>query len=133
VVVLWWLVGIIAALAVAWLTFVAVLAIVRPKGMDLREVRRFIPDLARLLRDLARDSEVPRAVRIRLAVLLAYLASPIDLIPDFLPGIGYADDVIVIALVLRSVVRRAGSAAIDRHWQGSPAGRALIDRLCGQK
>ena len=51
--------------------------------------------------------------------------------PDFLPVIGYADDVVVVAWALRSVVRRAGSAALERHWPGQPAGLAVVSRLAG--
>jgi uncharacterized membrane protein YkvA (DUF1232 family) len=65
-----------------------------------------------------------------LAVLLGYLAIPIDLIPDFIPVIGYADDAIIIALVLRSVTRAVGPAALDEHWPGTPEGLAALRRLC---
>jgi uncharacterized membrane protein YkvA (DUF1232 family) len=74
---------------------------------------------------------LPRGVRRRLALLLAYLAFPIDLVPDVVPVLGYADDVVVIALVLRSVVRRAGPAAVERHWTGTPAGLAFVRSLAG--
>jgi uncharacterized membrane protein YkvA (DUF1232 family) len=60
-----------------------------------------------------------------------YLASPVDLVPDFLPIIGYADDVVIVAATLRSVVRRAGSDAIRRHWPGTPEGLAALWRLAG--
>jgi len=64
-------------------------------------------------------------------MLLVYLASPIDLVPDFTPVLGYADDVIVIACVLRSVVRQAGIDTVERHWQGTPEGLMLLRRLAG--
>jgi uncharacterized membrane protein YkvA (DUF1232 family) len=57
--------------------------------------------------------------------------SPLDLVPDFIPVLGYADDVITVAVVLRSVIRRAGSAALDQHWRGTPQGLAVIRRLVG--
>ncbi len=66
----------------------------------------------------------------RLWLLLGYLLLPIDLIPDFLPVIGYADDVIVLALVLRSVVRHAGVTAVREHWSGTPDGLQVLGRLC---
>ena len=59
------------------------------------------------------------------------MASPIDLVPDFLLVIGYADDAIIVALVLRSVIRKAGHPPLERHWPGTPAGLAIIQRLAG--
>jgi uncharacterized membrane protein YkvA (DUF1232 family) len=68
---------------------------------------------------------------VRLLLLLAYLLMPVDLVPDFLPVIGYADDVVIVALVLRSIIRSAGNGPLVRHWPGSPAGLAMIQRLAG--
>jgi uncharacterized membrane protein YkvA (DUF1232 family) len=83
------------------------------------------------VRRLAADPVLPRGVRVRLWLLLAYLLSPIDLVPDVLPVIGWADDAVVVALVLRSVVRRAGGDALDRHWPGTPDGLTAVRRLVG--
>jgi len=94
------------------------LAILRPRGGLLREALRILPDVLRLLRRLAADGTLPRGVRVRLGLLLAYLAMPIDLIPDFIPILGYADDAIIVTVVLRSVVRRAGLDAVRSHWPG---------------
>jgi uncharacterized membrane protein YkvA (DUF1232 family) len=126
-----WLLGVLAVLAVTWVVFVAALALLRPRGIDLREAARLAPDVARLVRELAGDASLPRGVRRRLAFLVAYLALPIDLVPDVVPVLGYADDVVVIALVLRSVVRRAGPDAVERHWTGTPAGLAIVRSLAG--
>jgi len=90
---------------------------------------RLLPDLIRLLRRLAADPNVPRGVRVRLLLLLAYLLSPIDLIPDFVPVLGYADDIIIVAIALRSVTRRAGQDAVERHWPGTPQGLQVIRRF----
>lgn len=125
------LLGIVVTTALAWMVFVAALALFQPRGMNLREAKRLLPDIARLIRDLTQDQSLPGGVRRRLGVLVAYLALPFDLVPDFIPVLGYADDVIVIAVVLRSVVRQAGPEAIARHWRGSPAGLALVHRLSG--
>lgn len=130
----WWLdllVGLAGALVLAWLALVVVLLAARPKGPVLAEALRLLPDLVRLLRRLAADRSLPRGVRIRLGLLLAYLASPIDLIPDVIPVLGYADDAIVVVLVLRSTVRRAGLDAVRAHWPGSPDGFAALCRLTG--
>ncbi len=64
-------------------------------------------------------------------LLLGYLALPLDLVPDVLPVIGWADDVIAVVLVLRSVARRAGPEALERHWPGTPEGLAAVRAACG--
>jgi uncharacterized membrane protein YkvA (DUF1232 family) len=97
----------------------------------LREALRLLPDVLRLIRRLAVDKTLPHGVRIRLALLLAYLAFPIDLIPDFVPVLGYADDAIIVTAVLRSVVRRAGLDAVRAHWPGTDDGFAAVVRLTG--
>ncbi|WP_159620202.1 DUF1232 domain-containing protein [Arthrobacter zhaoguopingii] len=102
-----------------------------PETLTMTDALRFLPDLLRLLRRLAADRTVPAGVRVALLLLLAYLLLPIDLVPDFLPGIGYADDVLLVALVLRLTVRRAGAGAVERHWPGSPQGLAVLLRLAG--
>ena len=112
----------------AWVVLVLVLLILRPRAVDLAEAKRFVPDLARLVAGLARDPSLGRAVRARGLLLVAYLASPIDLVPDFVPVLGYADDVAVVAIVLRSVVRRAGPGALDRQLRAGerPMGSPLV-------
>ena len=129
----WWdlLISIAAALLLAWLALVIALALVCPRGSTLAEALRLLPDVLRLIRRLAADKTIPRGVRIRLALLLAYLAFPIDLIPDFIPVLGYADDAIIVTAVLRSVVRRAGIDAVRAHWPGTDDGFAAVARLTG--
>ncbi|MFD8970709.1 YkvA family protein [Streptomyces sp. NPDC059568] len=123
--------AIVGGLILAWLLALAALLIVRPRGNLLTEAVRLLPDLLRLIPRLARDPQLPRGIRVRLWLLLAYLAMPIDLIPDFIPVLGYADDAIIVAAVLRSVVRAAGSEALDHHWPGTPDGLAAVRRLAG--
>jgi uncharacterized membrane protein YkvA (DUF1232 family) len=103
----------------------------RPSGNLLREALRVLPDVVRLLRRLAADKTLPRGVRIRLGLRLAYLAVPIDLILDFIPVLGYADDAIIVTALLRSVVRRAGFDAVRAHWPGTDDGLATVIRLTG--
>ena len=122
-------VSILAGAAVTYLALIAALVVARPKGNLLGEAVRLLPDLLRLLRRLAADSTVPRGARVRLSLLLAYLSIPFDLVPDFVPVLGYADDAIVVSLVLRSVVRRAGAPAVRRHWPGTDDGLAALARL----
>jgi uncharacterized membrane protein YkvA (DUF1232 family) len=97
----------------------------------LRDALRLLPDLVRLLRRLAADPTLPRGVRVRVVLLALYLALPIDLVPDFIPVVGYADDVVVVILALRSVTRRAGPQALDRHWPGTPEGLRTLRTLAG--
>lgn len=113
------------------LVLLALYARRHPETVGMKEALRLLPDLLALLRRLASDRTLPRGIRVRLVLLLVYLASPIDLVPDFLPVIGYADDVIIVALVLRSVIRKAGKGPLEQHWPGTPAGLTLIQRLAG--
>ncbi len=96
-----------------------------------RELARFLPDCIVLLRRLARDPRVPRRAKLALVLLVPYLASPVDLVPDFLPVIGHLDDAALAALALRYVVRRAGADVVREQWRGSDAGLAAVLRLAG--
>src|SRR5689334_4928014 len=98
---MWWqiLLGVIAGLLLLWAALVVFLFTVAPKGTRLTDALRLLPDILRLLKDLAADGSLPRGVRIRMWLGFGYLAFPIDLVPDFIPVIGYADDAIVVALV----------------------------------
>jgi uncharacterized membrane protein YkvA (DUF1232 family) len=128
----WWSIplSIVGGVVLLWITLMVMLWVGKPDDLGIRDSARLLPDLVRLIKRLATDPGMPRGVRVRLAVLLGYLAIPIDLIPDFIPVIGYADDAIIIALVLRSVTRAAGPAALDEHWPGTPEGLAAVRRLC---
>src|SRR6266496_3471371 len=129
----WWLqtlLGLAIALLLAWVALLVVLLVGKPKGPLLQEALR-LPDLLRLLRRLAADPSLPRGVRVRLGLLMVYLAIPIDPIPDFIPVLGYADDAILVTFVLRSTVRRAGIDAVRAHWPGSDDGFAALCRLTG--
>ena len=121
--------AVVGGLLGLWLLLVAALWWARPDDLSLRDALRLLPDLVRLLRRLAADASLPRGVRVRLWLLLGYLALPVDLVPDFVPVLGYADDAVVVSLVLRSVARAAGAEALERHWPGTPEGLAAVLRL----
>ena len=132
----WWqiLLSVGGSLGVLWLALIATLVLAsRGNGEKVKIIHalRLGPDVVRLTRRLASDPSVPRGVRIWLVVLLVYLLLPVDLVPDFIPVIGYADDAIIVALVLRFATRRAGSAALDRHWPGTPQGLQALRSLTG--
>lgn len=85
-----------------------------------------IPNVLLLFRGLLGDPQVPWHAKAVLGAGVAYLAFPIDIVPDFIPVLGQADDAVVAALVLGYVARAAGRDAIVRHWRGDPT---LIRRL----
>jgi uncharacterized membrane protein YkvA (DUF1232 family) len=120
---------IILGLVAAWLALLLVLWLIRPRGVGARELARLVPDILRLVRDLLLDRSSPRSVRVALGVLLVWLISPIDLVPEFIPVLGPLDDVIVAVVILRFVRRRLGEAEMRRHWRGSDEGWAVVERL----
>ena len=124
-------IAIVAGLVLLWLILLITLAITRPADLNVTDALRLLPDVVVLLRRLAAVSDLPRGIRIRLILLLVYLLLPIDLIPDFIPVLGYADDAILVALALRSITRRAGPAALETHWPGTPEGLRAVRRLAG--
>jgi uncharacterized membrane protein YkvA (DUF1232 family) len=123
------LIAVAGTLVLMWLALIAYVWIARPDAASARDAVLMIPEIVRLVRRIAADRTLPRAVRVRLWLLLGYLAFPVDLVPDVIPVLGYVDDVVIVAAVLRSTVRRAGPAAVRRHWAGSNAGLAALWRL----
>jgi uncharacterized membrane protein YkvA (DUF1232 family) len=125
------LIAVAVGLIIVWMALLIALAVIRPKDLSVTDALRLLPDTVVLLRRLAADPQLARGVRVRLLLLLAYLILPIDLVPDFIPVLGYADDAIIVAAALRSVVRRAGPGALDKHWPGTPEGLHAVRRLTG--
>ncbi|MBA2718178.1 MAG: DUF1232 domain-containing protein [Chloroflexi bacterium] len=125
------LLGILVGLLVAWAVLLAVFWALRPKGVAVRELFAVVPDVLRLLRSLIGDRTAPLDVRIVLVGLVAWILSPIDLIPEFIPVLGPLDDVVVAIVALRYVRRRVGIDDLRRRWRGSPDGFALLVRVIG--
>ena len=94
---------------------------------------RFIPDCLVLVRRLLGDPEVPRTSKLLLGGLVAYLASPIDLVPDFVPVAEQLDDALVVALVLRAVLHRTGEEKLREHWPGPESSLAVLLRLARRR
>jgi uncharacterized membrane protein YkvA (DUF1232 family) len=125
-----WLGVYCAGVLLLWLLLLAVLA-VSGRGMNGRELLAFVPDCVVLFRRLSADPEVPRGAKRVLGVTAVYLVLPIDLIPDFVPGLGLLDDAVLAGLATRYVIRRAGRERVEQHWQGSEAGLRTILALAG--
>ena len=118
----------IVAAVLAYVALVAVLA-VAGRGELARAVARFVPDCVVLFRRLLADPRLPRRRKVVLVLLLAYLLTPIDLVPDFVPVAGYLDDAVIAAFALRHVLRGAPAGLLEEHWPGPPETLALLDRL----
>jgi uncharacterized membrane protein YkvA (DUF1232 family) len=98
---------------------------------DARALAGFIPDCVVLVSRLARDKRISLPRRTVLFLVLGYLALPIDLVPDFLPGIGQLDDAVVLGLALRLIVRGGGSELVREAWPGPEASLTLVLRAAG--
>lgn len=123
----WLLIGLGVGLALYAIAVIALVAIGRPG--DARALAGFIPDCIVLVKRLLGDPRVPRHRKALLVVLIVYLAMPLDLIPDFIPVAGQLDDAILLALVLRAVLRSGGEALLDEHWRGPARSLELVRRL----
>lgn len=118
----WVGVGLGAALVLALLVLGATL-LVLGRAAEARALARFVPDCAILFARLLRDPRVARRRKLVLALMLAYLANPLDLLPG-----SALDDALIAALVLRYVLRGSG-ALVEEHWPGPPESLAVLLRL----
>jgi uncharacterized membrane protein YkvA (DUF1232 family) len=125
------LVGVVVAIVGAWALLLVVFWALRPRDVSARELARIVPDVLRLLRALIRDSAVPLDARLVLVGLVAWIVSPIDLIPEFIPVLGPLDDVVVAIVAMRYVRRRVGGDGIRARWTGSDDGFRLLTRVIG--
>jgi uncharacterized membrane protein YkvA (DUF1232 family) len=123
----WLLIAGVSLLAI-WLVAIVVLVLLGRKSLA-RELTALLPNVVCLFRGLLGDERVPRSSKVLLLFGAAWLASPVDLIPEFLPVIGPLDDAVVAALVLRHVVRRAGPEVMRDHWRGDPRTLSVLLRV----
>lgn len=96
-----------------------------------RELARFLPDVARLFRDAVGDERVPMSAKVVAGGVLAYLVSPVDVIPDVLPGAGQVDDVALVLWAVRRLLRSAGYEVLKDLWRGSDDGFLLLLVVAG--
>lgn len=114
-----------AILFAGWVVAIGALVITGRKTQG-RGLAASLPYLIILFRGLLQDQRVPRSSKALLVFAVVWIASPIDLVPEFIPVLGPLDDAVVAALVLRHVVRRTDRAVLEEHWRGSPA---FLDRV----
>ena len=112
----------------AWLGVVLAL-VALGRREDARALAGFIPDCVVLLRRLLGDDRVPRRRKLVLVALAAYLATPVDLVPDLIPVAGQLDDAIVAALALRFALRSGGPELLREHWPGPARSLAVVTRV----
>ncbi|HEV2756674.1 MAG TPA: DUF1232 domain-containing protein [Actinomycetota bacterium] len=89
-----------------------------PDPTSLKEYVLLLPRLARLLWRLSRDPRVPARAKATLFILAGYLLSPVDVVPDFIPGIGQLDDLVVVAFALDQMLNRVPDEVVRSHWDG---------------
>ena len=92
----------------------------------MKELVRALPDLVRLIARLVADPVLPRVAKIALGAAALYLASPVDLLPDFIPLLGYLDDLLLAAIVLDGILNYVDRGLVLRYWPGTPT---TLDRL----
>lgn len=109
----------LAVIAVLYCVALVVLVLVGRRSAA-KEIAMFLPNVLVLFKGMVRDPRVPRGSKVLLFLGAAWVASPIDLIPEFIPVLGPLDDAVVAALVLRHVLRVAGEDVIAEHWRGEP-------------
>ena len=121
---------VLVALGVTLLLYLGFIAALVAAGRHdgARAVAGFIPDCIVLFRRLLADSRVPRSRKLVVWALIAYLALPVDVVPDFIPVAGQLDDVVVVVLVLRLVLR-GGRELVAELWPGPRSSLDLILRL----
>jgi uncharacterized membrane protein YkvA (DUF1232 family) len=122
----WTLLGLAISMVVYAAAVLALVALGRRS--DARALAGFMPDCVVLVRRLLRDPRVPRRRKLALVLLAAYVLLPFDLVPDFIPVAGQLDDAILVALVLRALVRGGGEPLVREHWPGPERSLALICR-----
>ena len=95
----------------------------------LKQVAMFAPRVVMLTARLANDDRVPVRAKLLLAAAAVYFASPLDLLPDWIPVIGQLDDLLLAALVIDAVMNHVDPAIVREHWRGSPRALAVGSKV----
>jgi uncharacterized membrane protein YkvA (DUF1232 family) len=122
----------LAITAVVYALLVCALVVVG-RRTAAQELALLVPNLVLLFKDLARDARVPRGSKVLLIFGALWFASPIDLIPEFIPVLGPLDDAVVAALILRHLFRSAGIDVVSEHWRGEPDTLSRLLRFTSQR
>ena len=120
------LIGLAVGLAVTWLLVLIAILVANRRSSNTPDLPLLLTQTIRLLGSLVRDRTLPRGLRFRIAAAILYAGQPFNLIPDWIPVIGYADNVAVIGWTVRSVIRKAGPEAVAEHWRGTPESLSLL-------
>jgi uncharacterized membrane protein YkvA (DUF1232 family) len=123
-----WLLLVAVGLAALYAAAVIALAVVG-RDADARALARFVPDCVVLFKRLLTDPRVEWWRKALLVVVLVYLASPIDLVPDFIPVAGQLDDAILVVIALRVLLRASGPRLLAEHWPGPRQSLMVILRF----
>ena len=90
-----------------------------------------IPNILKLVGRLVVDPRVPRRAKITLGMAAAYVMSPVDLIPEMIPVVGFADDLLILMFAIDSLIDRAGTEIVDEHWDGPGDLLSLVREVVG--
>lgn len=128
---LWPAIGVGALTAALLYAVLVAVLIVAGRREGARAAAAFVPDCVVLFKRLLSEPRLARRKKLVLAALIPYLLMPFDLVPDFIPVAGYLDDAVIVAFVLRYVLRGSGPGLIQEHWPGPPASLKVVIRLAG--
>lgn len=88
---------------------------------EITDLIAIIPDLVVLMIKLAKDQRVPTDLKLKITLAVAYVISPIDLIPEVLGGIlGFVDDTLVMAVLIAGLIEEISNEVILENWTGRP-------------
>lgn len=124
-----WLIGVLVVVGLYVTLVLSLLLFGRQE--HARALAGFVPDCVVLFKRLLSDRRVPVARKVPVLLLIGYLAMPLDLVPDFIPVAGQLDDAILVAVVLRWILKESDQDLLQEHWPGPPASLDVVRKLAG--